>query len=154
MQRELENSMKATRHQVHGMWRGEGKAGVVLHMGGEQNARVTKTLARPASMAGQPERDGGTRLVVPRLASFAGANRTQLAVLTEAGVTDGLREVVTGVTCLASVRPLSPRLTVAPIVLDRDQDHVPGRTARGAWGKQTPSHDPDMGVDVGGIYSW
>jgi hypothetical protein len=141
MQRELENSMKATRHQVHGMRRGNGKVGVVLHVGGEQNAPVMKALVRLSPTAGQTERDGGNRLTVPRLASFAGAKRGQLVVLTEAGVTDGLREVVTGVTCLAAVRPLSPRLTVAPIVLARAQDFE-------------PSHDLDLGVDVGGIYSW
>lgn len=154
MQRELENSMKATRHQVHGMRRGDGKVGVVLHVGGEQNAPVMKTLVRLSPTAGQSERDGGNRLAVPRLASFAGANRTQLAVLTEAGVTDGLREVVTGVTCLASVRPLSPRLAVAPIVLARDQDFSPGRPTRGALMLPAYGHDLDMGVDVGGIYSW
>jgi len=107
-----------------------------------------------SSTAGPSERDGGHRLAVPRLASFAGANRTQLAVLTEAGVTDGLREVVTGVTCLASVRPMSPRLTLAPIVLARDQDFSPGRTARGELLEPAYSHDLDLGVDVGGIYSW
>ncbi|MCY1073704.1 hypothetical protein [Archangium lansingense] len=154
MQRELENSMKATRHQVHGMRRGEGKAVMVLHVGGEQNAPVMKTLARPSKAVGQFERDGGNRLVVPRLASFAGANRTQLAVLSEAGVTDGLREVVTGVTYLASVRPMSPRLAVAPIVLVREQDFSPGRTARGELMEPARSHDLDLGVDVGGIYSW
>lgn len=152
MQCELENSMKATRHQVHGMQRGESMAGVVLHVGGGQNAPVMKTLARLSSTAGQSERDGGNRLAVPRLASFAGANRAQLAVLTEAGLTDGLREVVTGVTCLASVRPMSPRLAVAPIVLARDQDFGPGRTARGA--RMEPAYSHDLGVDVGGIYSW
>lgn len=143
MQRELENSMKATRHQVHGMRRGTGKVGVVLHVGGEQNAPVMKTLVRLSPTAGLSERDGGNRLTVPRLASFAGAKRSQLAVLTEAGVTDGLHEVVTGVTCLAVVRPLSPRLAVAPIVLDRARDFEP------SYG-----HDLDLGVDVGGIYSW
>ncbi|HEX5753400.1 MAG TPA: hypothetical protein VFZ09_44795 [Archangium sp.] len=143
MQRELENSMKATRHQVHGMRRGNGKAGVVLHVGGEQNAPVMKTLVRLSPMAGQSERDGGNRLTVPRLASFAGAKRAQLVVLAEAGVTDGLREVVTGVTCLAAVRPLSPRLAVAPIVLSREQHFEPAY-----------AHELDLGVDVGGIYSW
>jgi len=154
MKRELENSMKATRHQVHGMRRGNGKAGVVMHVGVEQNAPVMRTLARLSSTAGQSERDGGNRLTIPRLASFAGAKRTQLAVLTEAGVTDGLREVVTGVTCLASVRPMSPRLAVAPIVLVREQDFSPGPTARGARMASAFSHDVDLGVDVGGIYSW
>jgi hypothetical protein len=151
MQRELENSMKATRHQVHGMRRGNDKARVVLHVGGEQNAPVMKALARLSSTAGQSERDGGNRLVVPQLASFAGANRIQLAVLTEAGVTDGLREVVTGVTCLASVRPMSPRLAVAPIVLAREQDFSP---ARGGLMDPAFRHDLDLGVDLGGIYSW
>lgn len=154
MQRELENSMKAMRHQVHGMRRGEDMGGVVLHVGGERNAPVMKTLAWPSSTAGQSERDGGRRLTVPRLASFAGANRTWLAVLAEAGVTDGLREVVTGVTCLASVRPLSPRLAVAPIVLAREQGFSPGRTARGELMEPARGHDLDLGVDEGGIYSW
>jgi hypothetical protein len=45
--------------------------------------------------------------------------------------------VVTGVTCLAAVRPLSPRLTAAPIVLARDQ-----------------GFSADVWVDEGGIYSW
>jgi hypothetical protein len=116
---------------------------VVLHVGGEQNAPVMKTLVRLSPMAGRSERDGGHRLTVPRLASFAGAKRSQLAVLTEAGVTDGLREAVTGVTCLAAVRPLSPRLAVAPIVLAREQDFEPAY-----------ARDLDLGVDVGGIYSW
>lgn len=151
MQRELENSMKATRHQVHGMRRGDSKTGVVLHVGGEQNAPVMKALARLSPTAGQSERDGGNRLVVPRLASFAGANRAQLAVLAEAGVTDGLREVVTGVTCLASVRPLSPRLAVAPIVLARAPVLGP---ARGGLMDPAFHHDVDLGVDLGGIYSW
>jgi hypothetical protein len=154
MQRELENSMKATRHEVHGMRRGDGKAVMVLHVGGDQNAPVMKTLARLSKAAGQFERDGGNRLAVPRLASFAGANRTQLAVLTEAGVTNGLREVVTGVTCLASVRPMSPRLAVAPIVLVRDEESRPGRTARGELLKPAYVQELEQSVDVGGIYSW
>ncbi|HYO60006.1 hypothetical protein [Archangium sp.] len=147
MQLEVENGMKASGHQGHGMWMGEGKAGVVLHMGGELNASVTKT--RLSWMAGQSARDRGNRL-----ASFAGANRAHLAVLTRAAVTAGLREVVTGVTCLASVRPLSPRLTVARLVLDRDPGFSPVRTIHGELVKPAHGDDIDVGMDEGGIYSW
>lgn len=153
MQLTVENAMNASRHQVHGK-RTEGKAGVVLHVGGEINAAVTKTLGRLSWMAGQSERDGGNRLEVPRLASFAGAKRTQLAVLTEAEVMAGLRQVVTGVTCLAAVRPLSPRLTAAPIVLARGQGFTPGRASRSEPVEAMPLYDADVGVDEGGIYSW
>ncbi len=154
MQLNVENGMKVSRHQGHGVRMDEGKMGVVLHVGGGLNAPVTKTLARPSWTAGQFERDGGNRLEVPRLASFAGAKRTWLAVLTEAGVTDGLREVVTGVTCLASVRPVSPRLAVAPIVLARDPGFSPGHTAHGGPRVSARAHDAGMGMDEGGIYSW
>ncbi|QRK12040.1 hypothetical protein JQX13_19535 [Archangium violaceum] len=115
---------------------------------------MTKTLARLTCTAGQSERDGGNRLEVPLLASFAGAKRTQLAVLTEAAVMAELRQVVTGVTCLASVRPLSPRLAVAPIVLARGQDFSPGRAHRHGWVESAHRHDFDEVVDEGGIYSW
>lgn len=154
MQRELENSMKATRHQVHGMQRGTGKVGVVLHVGGEQNAPVMKTLVRLSPTAGLSERDGGNRLTVPRLASFAGAKRSQLAVLTEAEVMAGLRRVVTGVTCLAAVRPLSPRLAAAPIVLARDAGFSAGRASRSEPVGFVPHPVADAWVDEGGIYSW
>ncbi len=150
----LENGMKVSGHQGHGK-RFEGQAvGVVLHVGGEQSASVVRPLARPSYMAGQFERDGGNRLEVPPLASFAGAKRTQWAVLTEAKVLAGLREVVTGVTCLASVRPMSPRLTVAPIVLARGGGFSPGRVSRSGLVESAHSHDVDAVEDEGGIYSW
>jgi len=149
----VENGMEASRHQVHGKRRGEAGV-VVLHVGGEPNAPVTRRLTRLSWKAGQPERDGGHPLDVPRLASFAGANRARLAVLTEAAVTAGLREVLTGVKCLASVRSMSPRLAVAPIALVRGQDSGPGRGLPSPW--LVPAHlaDAEAGVDEGGIYSW
>lgn len=153
MQLTVENAMNASRHQVHGK-RTEGKAGVVLHVGGSPDAAVTKTLGRQSWMAGQSERDGGNRLEVPRLACFAGAKRTQLAVLTEAAVMAELRRVVTGVTCLAAVRPLSPRLAAAPIVLAREQGFSPGRASRSEPMPPLPYHEVGLGVDEGGIYSW
>ncbi|PTL79826.1 hypothetical protein [Vitiosangium sp. GDMCC 1.1324] len=149
------NGMKASRHQDHGKRTGEGTGGVVLHVGGELHAAVTKTLARLSWTAGQFERDGGNRLEVPRLVTFAGAKRSQLAVLTEAAVTAELREAVTGVTCLASVRPTSPRLAAAPIVLARGQEFSPGRAT--SWHElveSAHSHDVHSMVDEGGIYSW
>ncbi len=145
MQLTVENEMKASRHPIHGKRWGEGRTGKVLRGGGEQGA-VTKALARLSWLAGHSERDGGLQLEVSRLASLAGANRAQLVVLTEAKVTAGLREGVTGVTCLASVRPSSPRLTAAPIVLARGPGPSDGQPAR------------DVGVvrrgEEGGIYSW
>ncbi|MGZ3458535.1 MAG: hypothetical protein ACXU86_08520 [Archangium sp.] len=150
MQLTVENGMKAPRHQVHGKRRGE--AGGVLHVGGELNAPVTRRLTRLSWKAGQPERDGGHPLEVPQLASFARANRARLAVLTEAAVTAGLREVLTGVKCLASVRPMSPRLAVAPIALVRGQDFGPGLPS--PWLEPAHLPDADAGVDEGGIYSW
>lgn len=115
----------------------------VLHVWGEQGASVTKALARLSWTVGQSERDGGHRPEVTWLAFLAGANRAQLAVLTEDAVTAGLRETVTGVTCLASVRPLSPRLRAAPIVL-----------ARGPAPREGQRRLRDEMRDEGGIYSW
>jgi hypothetical protein len=89
------------------------------------------------------------------LASFAGAKRAQWAVLTEAAVLIGLREVVTGVTCLASVRPTSPRLTVAPIVLaSGGGGFSSGRVSRSGLVESARGHEVDAVVDEGGIYSW
>jgi hypothetical protein len=153
MQLTVENAMNASRHQGHGK-RTEGKAGVVLHVGGKPDASVTKTLGRLSWRAGQTERDGGNRLEVPRLASFAGAKRTQLAVLTEAAVMAELRRVVTGVTCLAAVRPLSPRLAAAPIVLARGEGFSAGRASRSEPVGFVPHHGADVWGDEGGIYSW
>lgn len=140
MQLTVEHEMKASRHPLHGKQRGAGRG----LRGGEQGGAVTKTLARLSYLAGHSERDGGLRPEASRLASLAGANRAQLAVLTEAEVTAGLREGVTGVTCLASVRPVAPRLTAAPIVLARG----PGSSA-----VQARDVDTQRG-DEGGIYSW
>ena len=149
--------MKVPGHQVHGKQIGGEQIGVVLQVGGEQNTTVAKPVTQLSWMAGQSKRDGGNRLEGPRLASFAGAKRTQLAVLMEAAATAGLREVVTGVTCLASVRPVAPRLAAtpsAPIVLARVRDISPARVAQSGWMGSTDGHDADLGVDEGGIYSW
>jgi hypothetical protein len=96
-------------------------------------------------MAGQSEPDGSHRLEVSALASFAGAKRSQLAALTEAEVTAGLRGVVTGVTSLARLRSRAPRLALAPIVLVRDRGNALVPLERGVT-----VHE----VDEGGIYSW
>jgi hypothetical protein len=154
MHMRLENGMKVSGHQGQGKQPGRETVGVVLHVGGEQSASVVRPLVRLPYRAGQYERDGGNRLEVPPLASFAGAKRTQWAVLTEAAVLAGLREVVTGVTCLASVRPMSPRLTVAPIVLARGGGFSPGRGSRSGLMESAHGHDVDAVVDEGGIYSW
>jgi hypothetical protein len=154
MQLKVENGMKASRHQVQGKRVGGEEAGGVLHVGGELSSSVTKSLTRLSWTVGQIERDGGNRPEVPRLASFAGAKRSQLAVLTEAAVTAGLREEVTGVTCLASVRPVSPRLAAAPIVLARSQGFSPGRVARSEWVELAHGHEVGLLEDEGGIYSW
>jgi hypothetical protein len=133
--------MKASRQQVPGKKGGLMAVGV-LHVGGQTDASVAKNLLWLSWTAGQAERDGGSRPEASRLASFAGANRTRLAMLMEAKVTAGLREGVTGVTYLASVRPSSSRLTAAPIVLARSSEVASLRTSRNEdW-------------DEGGIYSW
>ncbi|OJH35093.1 hypothetical protein BON30_39145 [Cystobacter ferrugineus] len=117
----------------------------MLYRGGEHSASVAKTLTRLSWTAGQSEPDGSHRLKVSALASFAGAKRSQLAALTEAEVTAGLRSVVTGVTCLARARSRAPRLALAPIVLVRDRRNGLVPLERGAT-----VHE----VDEGGIYSW
>ncbi len=88
------------------------------------------------------------------MAYFAGAKRTQLAVLMEARVTAALREALTGVTCLASVRPLSPHLTSASLVLAGGWGFSPGRRSRNQPMESAHNHDLDEVVDEGGIYSW
>jgi hypothetical protein len=154
MQLRVENGMKASRHQVHGKWSGGETAGVVLHVGGEQGASVTRKLVRLSRTAGQSKQEGGSAVEVPRVAYFAGAKRTQLAVLMEAEVTAALREALTGVTCLASVRPQSPRLTDAALVLAGGRGFSPGRRLWSQPMESEHSHDLDEVVDEGGIYSW
>jgi hypothetical protein len=149
MQPRVENGMNASRHQVHGKWVGGEKAGLVLHMGGEPSASVARPLTLLSRQAGREE---GHRLVVPHLASFAGAKRAELESLLRAEATAGLRELLTRVTCLASVRPVSARLTVARLVLA--QGFSPGRSSRGALVESAPRRDVDLMVDEGGIYSW
>jgi hypothetical protein len=144
MQLQVEQGMGASRHGIQGQWGGEGKVGGGQSRGGEQSASGARTLARLYWKAGQFEPDGSHRLEVSTLASFAGAKRGQLAALTEAEVTAGLRGVVTGVTCLAWLRPL-PRLALTPIVLVRDRGNSPASLEHGAG-----IHE----VDEGGIYSW
>ena len=143
MRLKLEQGMGAPHHALHGMWSEGGKARGVLQWGSEQ-VSVARTLARLSWTTGPNEHGGSHQLEVSRLKVFAGAKHRQLAVLTEAAVTAGLREVVTGVTCLASLRPSSPRLTVASTVLAR---------ASKTGGTQKRNHGGD-GVDEGGIYSW
>ncbi|ATB30557.1 hypothetical protein [Melittangium boletus] len=144
MRLKLEQGMGAPNHAIHGMWGEGGKAkGVLQHWGGEQ-ASVARTLARLSWTTGPTEHGGNHRPEVSLWAVFAGAKHRQLAVLREAAVTAGLHEVVTGVTCLASIRPSAPRLTVASTVLAR-------ASKRG--GTQDRNHGVE-GMDEGGIYSW
>jgi hypothetical protein len=153
MQLRVENGMKASRHQVHGK-RSGGELGGVLHVGGEPSASVTRKLVRLSRTAGQSEQEGGNTVEVPPVAYFAGAKRTQLAVLMRAEVTAALREALTGVTCLASVRPVSSRLTAASLVLAGGRGFSPGRRPRNQPMESAHSHDLDEVVDEGGIYSW
>jgi len=98
--------MKVSRRQAQGgLVRGGKMTRVVLHTGTELHASVAHCVVRPSWMAGRHERDGGSRITVPELAVFAGAKRAQFLALGEAEVTAGLREVVSGETCLASLRP-------------------------------------------------
>jgi hypothetical protein len=143
MQLQVEQGLGAFRHGSQGVV--EGRAGGVLNRGGEHSASVAKTLTRLAWMAGKHEPDGSHRLEVSALVSFAGAKRRQLAALTEAEVTAGLRGVVTGVTSLARLRSRAPRLALAPIVLVGERGHGPSSLEHGAG-----IHE----VDEGGIYSW
>ena len=143
MQLQVEQGLGASRHGSQGMV--EGRAGGVLNRGGEHSTLVAKTLTRLSWTAGKYEPDGSHRLKVSALASFAGAKRSQLAALTEAEVTAGLRGVVTGVTCLARLRSRAPRLALAPIVLVRELGNTPSSLEHVA-----AIHE----VDEGGIYSW
>jgi hypothetical protein len=146
MQLQVEQGMGASRLGIQATWSGEARAGVAQYRGGEPSATVVRALSRLSSRTtGQSEPDGSQRLEVSALASFAGAKRSQWAVLTEAEVLAGVRGVVTGVTCLANPRPSAPRLALAPIVLIRDQaPHL-------AFSKRATAKQE---VDVGGIYSW
>jgi hypothetical protein len=94
-------------------------------------------------MTGSSEHGGSAPLEVSWLEALAGAKRHQLSTLSAAAVMVGLRELVTGVTCLASLRPEAPRLTVASTVLSRAP--LTGREER-AFGAREQ--------DEGGIYSW
>jgi hypothetical protein len=154
MQLRVENGMKALRHQVHGKRSGGELVGLVLNVGGELDASVTRNLFRLSKTGGKSEQEGGNTVEVPRVAYFAGAKRTQLAVLMQAGVTADLREALTGVTCLASVRPQSPRLASASLVLAGGRGFSPGRRPRNQPMESAHSHDLDEVVDEGGIYSW
>lgn len=146
MQLHVEQGMGASRPGLPGPWSGEVKTGVGYYRGGEPSATVVKALTRSSiRTAGQSELDGSQRLEVSALASFAGAKRSQWAALTEAGALAGMRGVVTGVTCLASLRPGTPRLALAPIGLIRGQ-------ARRLT--LVEDHPAKPEVDAGGIYSW
>lgn len=138
MQSRVDNGMNASRHQVHGKRVGGEKAGLVLLMGGEPSASVARPLTR---LSWRTDRQEVHQLQVSHLASFVAGKRAELETLARAEVTAGLREQLTWVTPLASVRPVAPRLVVAPFVLARDVRSAPGP-------------DADLGVDEGGIYSW
>jgi hypothetical protein len=147
MQPRVENRMNASRHQVHGKQVGGEKAGLVLRWGGEPGASV----ARP--LFWRDGREEGHRLAGPHLRSFVGARRAELEALARARTTSGLREPLTRMTCLASVRAVSSRLRVVPLV--PTQDYSPGRASRDALVESAHGHDlDDLPVDEGGIYSW
>ncbi len=137
--------MKASSHQVHGKRSDGEKVGVVLHVGGEPGASVIRPVGRLSWKAGQAEREGGLAL-----ARFASAKRTDLAVLGGTAFTVGLRRAVLGVTCLASMRPVAPKLAVTTSVeLAGHWGFSPGQVVVG----NLPP--PERGeVDEGGIYSW
>jgi hypothetical protein len=141
----VENGMKASSHQVHGKRSDGEKVGVVLHVGGEPGASVIRPVGRLSWKAGQAEREGGLAL-----ARFASAKRTDLAVLGGTAFTVGLRRAVLGVTCLASMRPVAPKLAVTTSVeLAGHWGFSPGQVVVG----NLPP--PERGeVDEGGIYSW
>ncbi len=148
--------MKVSRCQAQGglVWGGK-MARVVLHTETELHASVTRCVVRPSWTAGRHERDGGSRITVPALAIFAGAKRAQLLALSEADVTSGLRGVVSGETCLASLRPqASLRLAMTPIVLAARQGFSPGRARHSQPVQPLHGHSLDEVVDEGGIYSW
>ena len=142
MRLELEQGLGASRHALHGTWSGGGKAGTARRGGGQQ-ASVTRTLARLSWMTGSCEHGGSAPLEVSWLEALAGAKRHQQAALSVAEVTAGLRETVTGVTCLASFRPAAPRLTVASTVLARAPEPGAEKKISRVWEQ-----------DEGGIYSW
>jgi hypothetical protein len=137
--------MKASSHQVHGKRSDGEKVGVVLHVGGEPGASVIRPAGRLSWKAGQAEREGGLTL-----ARFASAKRTDLAVLGGTAFTVSLRRAVLGVTCLASVRPVAPRLAVtSSLELAGHWGFSPGQVVVGNL--PPPEH---VEVDEGGIYSW
>ncbi len=137
--------MKASSHQVHGKRSDGEKVGVVLHVGGEPGASVIRPVGRLSWKAGQAEREGGLAL-----ARFASAKRTDLAVLGGTAFTVGLRRAVLGVTCLASMRPVAPKLAVTTSVeLAGHWGFSPGQVVVGNL--PPPEH---VEVDEGGIYSW
>jgi hypothetical protein len=141
----VENGMKASSHQVHGKRSDGEKVGVVLHVGGEPGASVIRPVGRLSWKAGQAEREGGLAL-----ARFASAKRTDLAVLGGTAFTVGLRRAVLGVTCLASMRPVAPKLAVTTSVeLAGHWGFSPGQVVVGNL--PPPEH---VEVDEGGIYSW
>ena len=148
--------MKVSRRQALGGLVGGGKmARVVLHTDTELHASATQCVVRPSWTAGRHERDGGSRITVPELAVFAGAKRAQFLALGEAAVTAGLREVVSGETCLASLRPqASLRLAATPIVLAARRGFSPGRGRHSQPEESLHGHSVDEVADEGGIYSW
>jgi len=137
--------MKASSHQVHGKRSDGEKVGVVLHVGGEPGASVIRPVGRLSWKAGQAEREGGLAL-----ARFASAKRTDLAVLGGTAFTVGLRRAVLGVTCLASMRPVAPKLAVTSSVeFAGHWGFSPGQVVVG----NLPPPEC-LEVDEGGIYSW
>lgn len=150
----VENQLKTLRPRHHEKASEQGTGGRLLHLEAVEGAEVTKCQTWSSWMVGSIERDGGLRPDVCRLVSLAGASRAQLAVLTKAAVTAGLREQVTGVTFLASVRTLSPRLTEASIA--RATGPRPGviHSLSKERGGVTRVLRLEARVDEGGIYSW
>jgi len=137
--------MKASSHQVHGKRSDGEKVGVVLHVGGEPGASVIRPVGRLSWKAGQAEREGGLAL-----ARFASAKRTELAVLGGTAFTVGLRRAVLGVTCLASMRPVAPKLAVTSSV--EFAGHWSFNPGQVVVGNLPPPECVE--VDEGGIYSW
>lgn len=141
MQLHVEKGMGASRMAGHGQaGREEGKVAVRGWVG-LNGAAVTRSLTRLSWTAG--EHDGSSRQDVATLVRFAGAKRSEWEALLEAEVTVGLRGAVTGVTCLAWLRPSASRSLRTPVVLVRAEQHGP--RAPGAAASE---------VDEGGIYSW
>jgi hypothetical protein len=153
----VENGMKASGHQQFQGRRRMGEVGrVVLQRREAPGALVIRPVFRLSWTEGQAEQEGGqSRVEVPRWAYFAGAKRAQFAALSEGAVLAGLREAVSGMTCLASLRSMTPRLTAAGLVPARSEGFSPGRGARVAQLLESAhNHDADEVVDEGGIYSW